>query len=260
MTVLQSGAYYIELEATQPVSERALGRAMAGLGFRRVVPDQLPIDPQALVGSAGDRRPGPVAAPPPRPAYMSPVQRILSAWTNWHAHGTPTPAAMPGGAPSVQGVEDVVRRGGRTYPIAVLGELGQAIEIRDMPQIRWTKAIPLAMKPFEAMTFQLQPFQLRTGKMYELRFLSRVKSAPTREAVAQMLVGMGFNPLYKLLAITRHMKIPNRPGADLSVWFAIAQWSRPDSVVVTDDPFFFINVYDHMVDNSYPITERAAAS
>jgi hypothetical protein len=58
--------------------------------------------------------------------------------------------------------------------------------------------------------------------------------------VKQELVDMGWKPV-KLSAIKRNMTLPRRP-ASLTLWYGMAVWNHADSVIVNDDPFFFVTV------------------
>ncbi len=122
----------------------------------------------------------------------------------------------------------------------MLAKLDRPIALDDRPGMRWLFVKALAIPFLSDLVFQGHPHTLRHGSLYELRFLSRSKSNPTRDSIKQSLVEMGFQPV-KLSAIKRNMKLPNRP-ASLTLWYGMAVWKHADSVIITDDPFFFETV------------------
>lgn len=58
-----------------------------------------------------------------------------------------------------------------------------------------------------------------------------------------MLAEMGWR-VHRLSAIKNNMRLPGRSGANLVLWFGVGDWMKPDSVVVTDDPFYFEDVLE----------------
>lgn len=161
---------------------------------------------------------------------------LRSLWQAWKDFGTPFAGTSTSGAPCNVPIGEI-----GTFKTRMLAELRTAIRTNDTPDIRWVSIIPVFVKPFEALILQIQPYQLRTGKTYEIRFLSRARSTATREAVERMLQAMGWR-VDRLTAIKRHIRLPGRAGAQLSLWYGIGTWQKPDSVIVADDPFYFEDV------------------
>lgn len=183
----------------------------------------------------------PLAAPsaeqPPITASQAEVairRKITDLWTRWKEWGSPF-AEGPGMGPKVSGgdEDDPLR-------FRILARLDRPIALDDRPGMRWLFVKALSFPFFSDLAFQGQPHALRQGSLYELRFLSRAKSNPTRESVKETLTAMGFSPV-KLLAFKRNMKLPNRP-ASLTLWYGMGVWVKADSVIIHDDPFFFETV------------------
>ena len=107
--------------------------------------------------------------------------------------------------------------------------------------MRWTILHEIAFDPWGPMSFRLTPHELVHGQLYDLRFLSRDKTAKSKKDVLQLLTIMGFRPATIFLS-KRNMRIPGRPLTTLSEWFGVGLWTGPDSVVVSSDPFYFAEV------------------
>lgn len=119
-----------------------------------------------------------------------------------------------------------------------VAHLGHAIDIRSLPGLRWTIIHELGFDPWGPMSFRLTPHTLEQGQLYDLRFLSRDKTAKQKADVLALLTSMGFRPATLFLS-KRNMRIPGRPLTTLSEWFGVGRWDGPDSVVVSSDPFYF---------------------
>jgi len=184
------------------------------------------------------RAPAPLQqeAGPTEPAAVA--KKLLDLWSKWKEWGSPF-ATGPMTKTSTSGLgatasdDDPLR-------FRVLARLDRPIALDDRPGMRWLFVKALSVPFLSDLVFQSNPHPLRQGGFYELRFLSRAKSNPTRESVKQGLVDMGFQPV-KLSAIKRNMKLPNRP-ASLTLWYGMAVWRHADSVIINDDPFFFETV------------------
>lgn len=178
--------------------------------------------------------PSPVS-PAPSPSGPALVAKALTElWTKWKEWGSP----FASGPMTVSGEESV---DDNPLRFRILARLDRPIALNDTPYMRWLFVKALSVPLLSAdLAFQSNPHPLKPGRLYEIRFLSRAKSNPTRDSVKQSLTDMGFQPL-KLLAIKRNMKLPNRP-ASLTLWYGMAVWNRADSVIVHDDPFFFETV------------------
>lgn len=128
---------------------------------------------------------------------------------------------------------------GSTYRF--IGQLGSAIDIKSLPGLEWTIVHSIGFDPWGPMNFRLAPHALTKGQLYDLRFLSRDKTAKSKADVLALLTGMGFKPATIFLS-KRNMRIPGRPLTTLSEWFGVGVWSGPDSVIVSSDPFYFAEV------------------
>ena len=183
-------------------------------------------------------------APTPAPLQQEPsptepaavAKKLLDLWSKWKEWGSPFatgPMTNTSGVGATATDDDPLR-------FRVLARLDRPIALDDRPGMRWLFVKALSVPFLSDLVFQSNPHPLRQGGLYELRFLSRAKSNPTRESVKQGLVDMGFQPV-KLSAIKRNMKLPNRP-ASLTLWYGMAVWRHADSVIINDDPFFFETV------------------
>ena len=170
------------------------------------------------------------AAPPAEPPPTVP-----ELWRRWKDWGSPF-AQGPGGT-SVSGVEtDTLAR------YRFVGTLNRPIQLVNQPgRTEWLYVHRLSLEPFGELRLDLTPYRLEHGKTYELRFMSRLHSQPTRHLVRETLAQMGFLPI-KLAALKKNMRLPGRPGASFTLWYGVATWQGPDSMVVADDPFYFEDV------------------
>lgn len=160
-------------------------------------------------------------------------QMIRVLWQTWRDTGNPF-------SPSTSGVE--MRALDRPcYVVRMLVELTRKLEAANTDTVRWISAVPVGFNVFGDMNFNLFPFQLRSGQDYELRFVSRARSAPNRNAVLDLMRSMGWEPK-RLSAIKKDMRLPGRAGANLTLWYAVARWVKPQSRIVADDPFYFEDV------------------
>jgi hypothetical protein len=121
-----------------------------------------------------------------------------------------------------------------------IGRLHHPIRLINPPGMRWLMVKRLGIHYDEDIHIHVEPHRLDPGRFYEFRFLSRDKSAPTREIVKQRLGAMGFAPM-KLSLLKRNIRLPNRPSS-LSMWYGMGQWLHPSTVVTVEDPFYFEQV------------------
>jgi hypothetical protein len=153
------------------------------------------------------------------------------------------PPGTPSGAVSVGRARMIV--GGTGEPLQTdfhfVGQLGQAIDVTSVPGLRWSAIHSLGFDPWGSMSFRLTPHELKHGQLYDLRFLSRDKTARSKKDVLALLVSMGFSPATIFLS-KRNMRVPGRPLTTLSEWFGVGVWTGPDSVIVSSDPFYFAEV------------------
>ena len=125
-----------------------------------------------------------------------------------------------------------------------LGRLARPIRVRNQDDARWTYARKLKMDALATdLRFKLTPFSLVPGKLYECRFLSRMRTQPTRAMVENDLSEMGWDSLH-LSALRSDTKIPGRTNASVTLWFGIMIWDGPESMVSEDDPFYFEDVVE----------------
>lgn len=108
--------------------------------------------------------------------------------------------------------------------------------------VRLTYARRLQTDILSELKLKFVDHPLTSGKIYESRFLSRMRSQPTRPMVEADLKEMGWEVL-KLSALRRDMRIPGRDNASVTLWFAVLRWSEVDSYVSEDDPFYFEDVF-----------------
>jgi hypothetical protein len=124
-----------------------------------------------------------------------------------------------------------------------IGKLNHPINILNTDLVRWIyqHQIHADFNPFEEKDDKFFPFNLETGKVYDLQFLARMRAQPTRNAICETLALMGFKPI-KIIALKRNMRIPGRPNTSITRWYGIAEWSGPDSYISSEDPLYFENV------------------
>lgn len=124
-----------------------------------------------------------------------------------------------------------------------IGNLIQPLRILNTDLVRWIYQHQLHsdFNPFEDKEHPFFPFNLDNGKIYDLQFLARMRAQPTRNAICETLAIMGFKPI-KVMAIKRNMRLAGRPNTSITRWYAIGEWSAPDSFVSTEDPLYFENV------------------
>ena len=85
---------------------------------------------------------------------------------------------------------------------------------------------------------KLEAYNLEPSMLYESLFLSRERSQPTRQIVEEHLNEMGFM-IHTLMCIQKDLRLADRPGVSVALWFALLEWDAPASVVTEDDPFYF---------------------
>lgn len=122
-----------------------------------------------------------------------------------------------------------------------VGRLARSISVHQLAEARWTYARRLRTDILSELKLKFTDHPLSSGKIYEARFLSRMRSQPTRPMVEIDLHEMGWDVL-KLSALRRDMRIPGRASASVTLWFAVLRWVGADSYVSEDDPFYFEDV------------------
>jgi hypothetical protein len=160
---------------------------------------------------------------------------VPDRWKRWVEWGSPfaTSAAY---LTNVSGEEEsTITR------FRFVATLTKTVKPQNLPDMSWVFIRRLAMDPFKDLSFQLTPYQLQRGAFYEFRFFSRQKSNPSKESVKETLAKMGFSPM-KLNLLKKNMRIPRRGNVSVNMWLGYGKWSAPNSVVTTEDPFFFESV------------------
>lgn len=129
-----------------------------------------------------------------------------------------------------------------------LASVTSTVHLTDGPLLTWVAAerVRLDVRANLSEEARLEPHDLAPGGVYEVRFLSRMRSetAGKRAAVLKSLCEtMGFDVL-TLTSLKRDMRMPGRPNASDELWYAIVRWptGRGASVLTIDDPFFFYDV------------------
>ncbi len=175
---------------------------------------------------------GEAPAGPPAASFSSVAQdatsRVVDLWRRWREWGSPFATG-----PTVSG-EDL-------YRFRFVAQLVNPLRIFDKEGMRWLYVRKLGLNPFSDIDFSAKPHRLKRGATYEMRFLSRAKSMPSREAVKKGLTDMGFAPM-KLSVMKKNMRVPSRAGTSVTLWYAIGGWERGNSRVTSADPFFFLDL------------------
>ena len=110
--------------------------------------------------------------------------------------------------------------------------------------VRWLFAEPLDTEPrvlagdVRNFRLKLEAYDLEPHMLYEARFFSRERSQPTRQTVEEYLNEMGFM-IQSLTCIQRDLRLPDRPGVSVALWFGLLEWDSTESIVTEDDPFYF---------------------
>lgn len=140
--------------------------------------------------------------------------------------------------------------------VRVIAKLDIDIAVTNINGIRWKTCHKLAFDPFTKVPDNLVPHTLRTDELYELRFLARIVKQATKENVFEALKTMGWQPV-QLSLLKHNMRLPNRPGASVTLWMAMAKWTGPMSYISEEDPFFFGEVVQ--ISNNHPSQEMEVA-
>lgn len=126
------------------------------------------------------------------------------------------------------------------YSFRLLARLPVPIRLQNQPGMWWKIVHKLAIDPFAEPSFHIEPHPLETDRVYDLRILSRDKTARSRADVEMLLEAMGFSPVIAQLK-RRNMRVPRR-ATSVSEWIGIGTWQKPLSVVTSEDPFYFADV------------------
>jgi hypothetical protein len=126
-----------------------------------------------------------------------------------------------------------------------LARLTKPVVAQNAPGSWWKKVQRLSLDSDQPLNFQSVPFTLDTGKTYDLRLLSRDRTAKHRGDVATLLESMGgprgsFQVDWLMLR-RRDMRVP-RSTSSTSEWLAGATWTGPRSVITREEPFHFADL------------------
>lgn len=117
-----------------------------------------------------------------------------------------------------------------------------ALRAENVPRVRWLFQHRMLVDPSVPERSGEGAFPLVRGKTYDLFFAAWLKTSGERRAVVDALGKMNGFRVRKTACMKMLMRFPDRPGADGALWYALAEWEGPDSVVVDQDPFFFYQV------------------
>ena len=129
----------------------------------------------------------------------------------------------------------------RPARIALVGTVHRPFLPRHTPSLRWESLRPCGFAVFGNMNLDAldaAPFvPIARGVRYEMRFFTRMRTATKAAAVLDLLAGMGWDAV-ALVALKRDMRLPGRPGASMTQWYAEATWARASSCLTERDPIF----------------------
>ena len=120
-------------------------------------------------------------------------------------------------------------------------QLHQPVSPDSSSVIRWLFAQALdtdVAGDVRSFRLKLETYSLERSVLYESLFLSRERSQPTRQIVEEHLNEMGFM-IHTLTCIQRDLRLADRPGVSVALWFGLLEWDAPASAVTEDDPFYF---------------------
>lgn len=130
-----------------------------------------------------------------------------------------------------------------SFALRFVGQLDRAIKTRDTPFVRWSHVSPVPFNVFGSMRLSVYPFRLMHGGTYALWIMARMRAQEKRQDVLMALKGEGFQIL-SLSELKNNTRLPGRPGASVSFWYAVGVWTKPSSYVNTEYPFYFENVVE----------------
>ena len=128
-----------------------------------------------------------------------------------------------------------------SFTLRFVGRLERGINTLDTPFVHWSHVSAVPFDVLGGMRLSVYPFRLMTGGTYALWIMARMRSQEKRQDILKTLEGEGFQIL-KLSELKNNTRLPGRPGASVSFWYAIGVWTKPSSYVNTEYPFYFENV------------------
>lgn len=200
-------------------------------------PEAPPAEPFAPPGSPA---PSPESAAPPPvasdfrvstaapAAQVGPTKTSLLPWALLGAAGVAAAALVmfAGEAES------------NPHAFRLTARLSRPLAIRNVPGMWWRAVHRLAIDPSEPTPWNVEPLLLKSGSTYDMRLLSRDKTAAHRAEVSAILGRIGFDPVDSLLA-RRNVRAPGRPGVSLSEWIAVGTWRGPNTLTTPEDEVLF---------------------
>ena len=208
--VLAPGPYIIELATARPIDSKALLDGLAVIGF-----SDGDDGPPALDASQNDRT-SEVAYPPEQAARLA----ALATFQEW--------ARPPEGAAS---------------SFRFVGVLKSETVLQDTADVRWDFAGEVRFDPFADIRKTVVPFPLEEGRIYDVRFISRMKAQATRQRVLEALAIMGFRPA-TLSCLKKNIRLEGRSGTDCALWCGRVVWEGPRTVLTVEDPLSFEDVVE----------------
>lgn len=119
-----------------------------------------------------------------------------------------------------------------------VGKLARPIETRDTDSLRWSHVSPVPFDLFGSMRLSVYPFRLMQNATYGLWLVARMRAHEKRADVESALEKEGFRIL-RLSELKNNTRLPGRPGASVSFWYVLAEWTKPSSYINTEYPFYF---------------------
>jgi hypothetical protein len=128
----------------------------------------------------------------------------------------------------------------RTRRHHFIGRLVKKLRVRNLADSsgQWLYAKLLHVNVFSDLRLKTIAFLLKAGKIYETRFISRMRTNPTRDMVERDLHELGFKVLH-LSALQRDMRLPSRENSSVTLWFGVLLWDAQDSVITGKEDFYF---------------------
>lgn len=150
---------------------------------------------------------------------------------------------------------DVPPRAAHVPPgiVQVTGRLIHSLAIRNTPRLHWLTARRLTVDLAAPLRLTLEPFELTSEHVYEVRFLTRMltkkglehygrtSNDPVRAFVTEKLAEGGWEPI-ALTVLRPDVRVDDQPHASMTLWFGILRWTGPDTFVTDDEPFHFEDI------------------
>ena len=135
--------------------------------------------------------------------------------------------------------------------VRFVGSLSRPIETRDTESLSWSHVSPVPFDLFGSMRLSVYPFRLMQDATYGLWLVARMRAHEKRGDVQAALEREGFRIL-KLSELKNNTRLPGRPGASVSFWYALGVWTKPSSYINTEFPFYFEGATEIVLEESPP--------